>query len=57
MIYKYIGNGKSWPHVPAHDLTKEDLKRMKYLYGADEKDIEASGLYEKVKPKRKVKDE
>ncbi|MEA1998242.1 MAG: hypothetical protein U9N61_02800 [Euryarchaeota archaeon] len=53
MIYKYIGNGKGWPHIPARDLTKADLERIKKRYSVDEKEIKESGLYKKQPVKKK----
>lgn len=58
MIYKYLGDGEGFPHIPAKDLTKADLKRMKELYGVGEKEIKKTGLYKKIKTKKsEVKDE
>ena len=51
IVFKYHGglHRGAWPHIPARDLTKEDLKRIKDSHGITIKDVEQTGLYTKVK--------
>lgn len=52
-MLKYVGQGTSWPGVPARDLTEEEVEQ----YGG-ERVLLAVGLWEKPKlPKPAKKDE
>ncbi|RMD64624.1 hypothetical protein D6833_04130 [Candidatus Parcubacteria bacterium] len=50
IVYRYVGNGASVPHIPSRDLTDQDLERLSWV-GLSEADVEASGLYERVEDK------
>lgn len=41
----YTGNGRSWPNIPARDLSDEEVKKI----GRDK--IMQTGLYEEEKAK------
>lgn len=51
MAMKYVGNGSFLPHVPARDLTDEEVE----MYGGEEA-LALSRLYETV-PKSRAKHE
>jgi len=54
IIYRYHGgvHRGAWPHIPARDLTQDDLNRLEADLGIVEKDIEKTGLYDRVEHKK-----
>jgi hypothetical protein len=42
MAWKYVGNGRFIPGIPARDLSDKEVKQLKV-----EADVEASDLYKK----------
>jgi hypothetical protein len=47
MAWKYVGNGRFIPGIPARDLTDKEVKELKV-----EADVEASDLYKKERGKK-----
>jgi hypothetical protein len=57
-IYKYIGNGGALYHVPARDLTADDIAERAGVWkenGITEAVLLGSGLYQKVEVPKETK--
>jgi hypothetical protein len=57
-IYKYIGNGGALYHVPARDLTADDIAERAEVWrenGITEAALLGSGLYQKVEVPKETK--